>query len=216
MAVTDQPANAFMAEHSQQDAPWLNGENCTVILSEVAEFGASARTDEDRRFIRQATFEMTRTVLDGLWGECVAEDRGDGQLIVVPARIPTAQVVERLLNGLPQQLRRHNRIYNESVRIRLRVAVNVGPVVSDAMGMSGEAIIRTARLLEASALKKGIGKSGANLGLIVSSFVYETTIKHGAGSIEPDGYGQVQVSVKETRLMAWMKLIDPAGPGIRP
>jgi class 3 adenylate cyclase len=190
----------------------LHGENCTVLFTDVVAFGAPPRTDEDRRIIREAILGMTRTALDGLWGECVAEDRGDGHLIVVPPRIPTTQVVERLLNGLPQQLRRHNHIYGESVRIRLRVAVNVGPVVSDAMGMSGEAIIRTARLLDAPALKKGIEKSGANLGLIVSSFVYETTIKHGAGSIDPDGYGQVQVNVKETRLTAWMKLVDPVPP----
>ena len=188
----------------------LQGENCTVLFTDVVAFGAPTRTDEDRRIIREAILGMMRTTLESLWDECVAEDRGDGHLIVVPPHIPTAQVVERLLNGLPQQLRRHNRIYNESVRIRLRVAVNVGPVVSDAMGMSGEAIIRTARLLDAVALRKGIDKSGANLGLIVSNFVYETVIKHGAGSIEPDGYGHVPVNVKETRLTAWIKLVDPA------
>lgn len=192
----------------------LSGENCTVVLTDVAGFAARNRTDEDRRIVRQAIFDMTRTALGTMWDECVWEDRGDGLLMVIPPHIATTRVMEYLLNGLPLQLKRHNHISSDSVRIQLRVAVDVGPVVSDPMGMSGEAIILVARLQDTTKLKQAMGKSGANLGVIVSNFVYESAIRHGGGLIDPSAYGQVPVNVKETQITAWMQLIDPAPPHV--
>jgi hypothetical protein len=55
-------------------------------------------------------------------------------------------------------------------------------------------------------------KSGASLGIIASTFIYETVIRH-----RPDlkGYSQVQVEVKELSIPAWMMLTAPvaAPPG---
>jgi hypothetical protein len=186
------------------------GENCTVVLTDVVAFGALHRNDEDRRIIRQALYEMTQDLLDRLGEVCSCEDRGDGILLVIPPSIPTVTVMEHLHQELPLGLRKHNRTYGEHLQVQLRVAVNVGPVVSDQMGMSGEAIIRTARLLDAPPLKEGIAESRAALGIITSTFVYETAIRHSEGSIDPGSYDPVQVSVKESSFSAWMSLIDAA------
>jgi class 3 adenylate cyclase len=159
---------------------------------------------------------MMRMSLGGVWDECISEDRGDGLLVVVPPHITTAQVIVPLHRELPGELRQHNRTYNESARIRLRVAINVGPVVSDGIGMSGEAIIRTARLIDASAFKGAMEKSGATLGIIASEFVYETAIRHAAGSIGSNGYELVNVIVKESSIPGWMQLIDPSPPEQQP
>jgi hypothetical protein len=102
----------------------------------------------------------------------------------------------------------HNRTYGEPVRIRLRVAVNVGPVMGDLLGMSGEVIIRATRLLDAPEFKSAMASTGARLGIIVSEFVYETTIRHAEGWTDPDKYESIQVTVKETSTHAWMQLID--------
>jgi Cyclic nucleotide-binding domain len=201
------PAGCPSAEGSQQRM--LAGENCTVLLTDVVGFGAHSRNDGDRRIIRRASLDMTRRSLGHVWEACISEDRGDGLLIVVPPRIPTTEVMERLHRELPGELRQHNRTYGNSVRIQLRVAVNVGPVMSDALGMSGEAIIRTARLLDAPVLKEVMASTGANLGIIASVFVYETVIRHAEGWTDPDKYEMVQVSVKESSMPAWMQLIDP-------
>jgi hypothetical protein len=82
--------------------------------------------------------------------------------------------------------------------------------MSDVVGMSGEAIIRTARLVDAPAFKDAMKTSGATLGIIASEFVYETTIRHAAGSIEANGYKLVNVNVKESSIPGWMQLIDPS------
>jgi class 3 adenylate cyclase len=200
--LTEEPAGRAPLTHA--------GENCTVVLTDVVGFGALHRNDPDRQIIRQALYEMTQDLLDELGEVCSCEDRGDGLLLVIPPSIPTARAMKYLHRELPPRLRRHNRTYGTYLQVQLRVAVNVGPVVSDQMGMTGEAIIRTARLLDAPPLKEGIAESRAFLGIIVSAFVYDTAIKHGEGGIDPGSYHQVQVSVKESSFAAWMSLIDAA------
>ena len=139
----------------------LDGENCTVILSDVVGFGARTRTDEDRRVIREALFRMTHTALQDLPDVWSWDDRGDGLLTVVPPSVPTARIVQHLHKELPAALEEHNRAHPDSARIQLRVAVNVGPVVTDTMGVSGEAIIVAARLVEAPLFKEAMDKTRA-------------------------------------------------------
>lgn len=183
----------------------LNGQNCTVILSDVVGFGARTRTDEDRRIIREALLGMTHTALRDIPDAWSWEDRGDGLLTVVPPSVPTADVIADLHAELPPALEEHNRLHPDPARIQLRVAINVGPVTTDTVGVSGEAIIVTARLVDAPLFKEAIKESGAGLGVIVSTFIYETVIRHA-----PDltGYSRLQVDVKESNVPAWMKLFD--------
>jgi class 3 adenylate cyclase len=185
----------------------LSGEHCTVVFTDVVAFGARVRNDGDRLIVRQAILRMTQTALAGVWEQCICEDRGDGLLIVVPPNITTAEILEQLLQDLPAALQKHNRIHSAAVRIQLRLSINVGPVVTDGLGMSGEAIILAARLLDAPILKRSIGQNGASLGIIASAFVYETVIKHHEEEGNPASYQQVAVKVKETSVSVWMRLI---------
>lgn len=185
----------------------LNGENCTIILSDVAGFGARTRTDGDRRIIREALLSITHTVLQDIPDVWSWDDRGDGLLTVIPPTVPTARIIEQLHRELPVAIERHNRVYHEAARIHLRVAISVGPVASDRMGVSGEAIIVTARLVEAPVLKKAMETSRASLGVITSTFIYETVIRH---TQSLSGYSEAQVNVKESSLAAWMKLFEAA------
>jgi hypothetical protein len=190
----------------------FHGENCTILGTDVVGFGKRTRSDEDRMIIRKALMDMTRTALGELRESCYYEDRGDGILVVAPAEIPTVVVLHCFLGGLPYALRRHNRIYGSCAQIQLRLAADVGPVTSDNIGVQGEAIIRTARMLEAGTLKKAIARDHANLGIVVSRFVYETAIAQPGGLVDPEGYEQIRVRVKETRQLAWMRIIDPGTP----
>jgi CRP-like cAMP-binding protein len=196
-------------EHTRQHRLELTGENCTVILTDVMGFGGRHRNVEDRQSVRQALYEMTLSFLGGFGVVCSCEDRGDGFLLVIPPSVPTSRVMARLLTDLPPRLQWHNHTYSEAMGIRLRVAVDVGPVVSDSAGISGDTIINVARLVEASILKQRMEASRPNLGVIASPFVYDTAIRPALGEFGPVGYEPVQVSVKESSLPAWMKLIDP-------
>ncbi len=184
------------------------GENWTVLLTDVVGFGARHRSDWDRQIIRREGLTMMRASLGSLWEACISEDRGDGLLIVVPPWIPTTRIMECVHRELPARLRLHNHTYGEAARIHLRIAVNVGPVIGDPLGMSGDAIIRTARLVEAPVLKEAMVTTGAGLGIIVSAFVYETAVAQVGELIDSDEYKMVEVSNKEFRSQAWIRLVD--------
>jgi hypothetical protein len=208
MAATGQP-NGFTPGHE----PSLDGQNCTVTLTDVVGFGASNRTDRDRLIIRKALFQMTHAAMrciSGVW----SEDRGDGILMVAPPNVSTAKVLDRLLQELPRALDQHNCSERESARFQLRLAVNVGPVVSDTMGVSGEAIIVAARLVEAPDFKQALVRSTAELGVIASPFVYETVIRHGQDPDYVATYSPVPVEVKESRTTAWMTLFAAPPPSL--
>lgn len=196
--------NALAARRAQV----LAGENCTVILTDVVAFGARNRTDRHRLIIRREGWLMMQAALGPLWNACFAEDRGDGLLIVAPPQVPTARIMEGIHRELPGRLRAHNGTYTEPCQIRLRLAVNVGPVTTDPLGMSGDTIIRAARLIEAPALKEAMAETGHGLGIIVSDFVYETAVEHADQFIDASRYRNVDVSIKEFRGSAWMRLYD--------
>jgi CRP-like cAMP-binding protein len=207
-----EPATVSPAEGAMSSLLPLNGENCTILYSDVVGFSSSDRSDADRLVIRKALLDMTRLTLQrvpGAW----SQDRGDGLLTVVPPSVPTADVIALLHRELPPALDRHNRTDRESTRFRLRIAVDVGPVTSDTIGVSGEAIIIAARMLEAPIFKAAIGVGTANLGVIASRFVYDTAIKHSLNALDLAGYSQVLVEVKGLTIPAWMKLFTvPVSP----
>jgi hypothetical protein len=198
------PGSLLYSGHRAGSQP-LVGENCTVILSDVVGFGARTRTDEDRRVIRDALFSMTHTALQDLPDVWSWDDRGDGLLTVVPPSVPTAKVIAHLHKELPAALEEHNRAHGDSAQIQLRVAISVGPVATDRMGVTGEAIIVTARLVEAQLFKEAMNDPQVSLGVIVSTFIYESVIRHDLGLT---GYSQINVDVKETSVSAWVKLFE--------
>jgi CRP-like cAMP-binding protein/class 3 adenylate cyclase len=193
--------------------PPLNGENCAIVYSDVVGFSSADRNDADRLAIRMALFGITRRILldiPGAW----SQDRGDGLLTVIPPNVPTADVMALLHKGLPSALDRHNRTDRRATRFQLRIAVDVGPVTSDTMGVSGEAIIIAARLLEAAAFKAAFAGSTANLGVIASQFVFEAVIRHSPNPLDLAGYSQVPVEVKGLTTLAWMRLFNAPEPPI--
>ena len=181
--------------------PWpLSGQNCTVLLTDVVGFSSPARNDEDRRIIRDALCDMTGAMLQGI-PDVWSEGRGDGLLTVVWPSIPTKAVIDLLREELLPALSRHNSSHRDSACFQLRAAVGVGPLFSDTMGPSGDEITTIARLVDAPPFKKAMDSSGASLGIITTTFIYETVIKHDRNL---PGYRPVQVDVKTFNGPAWM------------
>jgi hypothetical protein len=83
-------------------------------------------------------------------------------------------------------------------------------VVSDEIGLTGNAIIRAARLLDAREFKQSIGEAGASLGVIASNFVYDNAILQSNDPLGADSYRQIRLKVKETSTTAWMRLAGEA------
>lgn len=188
--------------------PW-SGLNCSIFLADIAAFGCHQRNDKDRQALRTAMYAMLRQAFESSgisWGACYHEDRGDGALVIVPPGTPTTLLIDPMSAALASALADHNDRAMAAQRMQLRIALHVGPVVSDREGVCGESVIVGARLLDAPVLKRQLAAQSADLGLIVSAYVYHTVVKHAPGTIDPARFGRVHVRIKESRLSAWICL----------
>ncbi len=200
---------SLLGEELAESGPW-NGHNCSICLVDITAFGRRDRNDDDRSTIRNAMYTILQEACENSnvpWLACHREDRGDGALIIVPPSTPTRSVVDPLLARLAAALKHYNRQATPATRIQLRIALHVGPVVSEPQGVSGEAIILASWIIEAARLKKELARTGAHLGVIVSEFVYDSVIKHAPGYVDPNQYRQLRFRVKESNLAAWMYLV---------
>jgi class 3 adenylate cyclase len=193
----------------RRKGPSWAGQNCTIVYTDVAGFSSPIRDDSDRIDVRHAMYRALQEAFedsDVPWDGCHVEDRGDGALIVVPPQVTTAAVVDPMLVSLGMRLRRHNHRSSGAVRIQLRVAVNVGPVMPDPPGVSGSSIITTARLVDAPPLKERLAATGADLGVIASRFVYDSVIAHSPGYVKAAEFEQISCRVKESDVEGWIHL----------
>jgi hypothetical protein len=208
---TTGPTSASSAWDSPAERPpRLNGHNCTIVMTDIAEFNAPIRTADDRMHIQHKSLTMTHDALvqAGIpWDACHRRDQGDGLLVVVPPTIPPATVIKALAL-LATDLKSYNRRSAHSVQIRLKVAVHVGPVTTSESGLTGEALILAARLLDSTKLKRSMTEIGALLGVIASNSIYDTVIK----DLDVEGYLKVRCKVKESTLVGWMQLTGRALP----
>ena len=206
------PATAEAARW-QQD--WHEPLNCSIVFTDVAGFSDPVRNDGDRDVVRTAMYEILRSCFDAAgvpWAGCYREDRGDGAVIVVPPTISTQRLVDPLLAELAGRLRQYNRRASEVVRIQLRVALHVGPVGRDAEGLTGQAVIAAARIVDAPAIKARLAAEQADLIFAASDYVYDQVVRNCGGQVDPVAFEHLQCQVKETHVSAWAHLAGRVAP----
>jgi class 3 adenylate cyclase len=95
--------------------------------------------------------------------------------------------------------------------MQLRVALHAGPVIRDAQGVTGHAINQTARLVQARILRKLLTETRADLGVIVSAYIYDYVIRqHDGQPMDATPYRKIRFRVKESALTAWIHLTGVA------
>jgi hypothetical protein len=191
------------------------GRNCSVLLTDVVGFSAPARTDQDRKAIREAMYRIVEAAFADAgipWDDCHHEGRGDGILLVIPPEFPTKQVVHPLLNYITEKLSLHNAGAEDAAAFRLRVALDVGPVESDKAGVTGKVIIDVARLIEVPRFKRCLADAPSDtcVGFIASKFVYDRFIMEDS-ELTPDKYEEISGRLKGRRITGWVKLTPDAG-----
>jgi hypothetical protein len=186
--------------------PDLDGQIHTVLMTDIVGFSHPRRDDGDRSALVAASYKMLADVFDqaGIgWSRCHVEDRGDGVLLVPPARVRTAVVTRPLMGMLANRVHQHNARVSPQRRFQLRAALDVGPITPHGLRVEGETIITTARLLAADAVRAAAARPGTDLGFIVSRFVYEKVVRH---QPRPAEYREVPVSVKYLEDRAWLRV----------
>ena len=189
-----------------------------ILCVDVEGFGDRRRTNPDQVVVRDGLYRSLRDAFtrSGVeWDACYHEDRGDGVLVLVSPDVPKNLLVGKVPRELAAALSEHNRAYGIEARIRLRMAVHAGEVLSDAHGVAGTAINLAFRLLEAQELKSALGASAGALAVIASEWFFNEVIRHDPAS-DPAAYRQVRVSVKETHTSAWIYVPGEPRPAENP
>jgi CRP-like cAMP-binding protein/tetratricopeptide (TPR) repeat protein len=202
-------------EAAQWQQDWLEPLNCSIVFTDVAGFSDPVRNDSDRDVVRAEMYEILRSGFDAArvpWAACYREDRGDGAVIVVPPTISTHRLVDPLLAELADRLHQYNRRASEVVRIQLRVALHVGPVGRDAEGLTGQAVIAAARIVDAPVIKARLAAEQADLIFAASDYVYDHVVRNCAGRVDPAAFEHLECQVKESRVSVWAHLAGRVSP----
>jgi hypothetical protein len=183
-----------------------------IFGTDIAGYGQRDQQTQD--YVRDAMYTMLRQAFTdaGLPGP-EWRDRGDGALLIVPHE-DAHRMIDQFVPHLNAGLRRHNKRSSDDAKIVLRTAMHAGNVYRDANGLTGDAIVRMCRLLEAQSFKQAVAAAGAALGLVVSQHIYENVVHPGEGLIDPDTYSQILIENKETLTYAWLHLPSRAGAAL--
>ncbi|HEY8482019.1 MAG TPA: hypothetical protein VIL71_19505 [Spirillospora sp.] len=140
---------------------------------------------------------------------------GDGVNVTLPRGADVGRLMDEFVRELDAGLAAYNRRRAEETwtRLRVRMAVHVGLIHLDgAMGWPGRHAVQPARLRDSEPLRAAMrARPEADLGVIVSSEIYNDYISQGPGRPQATEFQAVRVEVKKQRYTAYLYM-----PGFRP
>ncbi|WP_143229749.1 vWA domain-containing protein [Actinophytocola xanthii] len=185
-----------------------NAMHHTIIAVDVEGFGA--RDGPHQTKVREGLSAAVHRAFHhcGLpWSGCRTEDRGDGMLVLVPAHVSSARLVECLPTELAARLREHNATADEQAKIRLKIVIHSGEVLRDRQGYSSPAVVHACRLLDSAVLRGELRNASGVLALITSDDFFTNVVSQNP-AVDHRIYRKVAVAEKETRTVAWVCLPD--------
>ncbi|WP_238018381.1 hypothetical protein KZZ52_56825 [Dactylosporangium sp. AC04546] len=145
--------------------------------------------------------------------QCLRQDRGDGQLVILPPGIDESRQLPLLLRGTHAALHRANEVPGIAGRMRLRAALSQGIVHRAATGFVGRSVVHACRLLDSAVLHEALDDHAeTDLAVIVSDDLYTDVFSHGYGDTAPDAFQRVDVTMPAKRFAApaWVHVPGPA------
>lgn len=178
-----------------------------IVVVDIAKFGDTKRGDMHRSAVRDGLFEALENAFNeaGIdWRACEVQTRGDGALILVPARFPERQLVDRVPTRLAAGVRRHNAKFAAEGKMRLRLAFHSGPVEVVENGSADAPVLFACRLVDADEAREAQQASTEPITIIVSETFYTNTVVHEPAA-EPEKYQRVPLRLKEGPSIAWIR-----------
>jgi hypothetical protein len=137
-----------------------------------------------------------------LW---IKQAQGDGELSLIPADQPETRVLDGFVRELATLLYRRNCEPPDGERLRLRLALDYGPVQIAVDGVSGRGVVAVSRLVTSQPVRQALAAApDASLAAIVSQRVYVDLVLGGHTSVQPAAFGKVAVHEKEFVEDAWL------------
>ncbi|MEV6648766.1 hypothetical protein [Amycolatopsis sp. NPDC051371] len=123
---------------------------------------------------------------------------GDGVLVFLPVDLDVPRAVSRLLSGWRDFLDEDNRLYRD--RLRLRMAVVLGPVAPGPLGFVGSPAIVAGRLLNSGVLRAAaVDNPGADMVVLLSDALHSFAVD----PADP-AFTRHWVDVKDFRGHGWL------------
>ncbi|GAA1269729.1 hypothetical protein GCM10009665_67730 [Kitasatospora nipponensis] len=145
--------------------------------------------------------------------QCEQQDRGDGQLLLLPPGADEARVLPGLVLGLRDALHTMNRSPGTDGRIRIRAALAQGAVQRAPLGYVAWSVELASRLLDCAEIRAALAAAAASdMALVVAADLYADAFATGAGGLPGTAFTQVTVSIPAKRFeaVAW---VGTAGRG---
>src|SRR3569833_2269674 len=175
----------------------------SILVVDLVAFGRLSTVEQS--VLRSEMYEILHEALDSAGvpvDECHREDRGDGALVIAPARFGG----EVLLGRQPEQLRAGIEACNahaaSSANLRLRAAGGRGQVILDQHGVLGNVVNSVFRMVGAAPVRAAARDRGADLVLVASGALF----REAKASVDVGDFEEVAVRVKETNTTAWMRV----------
>ncbi|MFC6090998.1 CATRA conflict system CASPASE/TPR repeat-associated protein [Saccharothrix lopnurensis] len=172
----------------------------------------SSRTTPAGERVQSRISDLVRAALSDLdldLSEVDSSGTGDGLMMFLPSGVDVQRALPALLRAMAEQLRLDNTVHRD--RLRLRMAVDVGPVTTTALGFGGKVATSLGRLLDSEPLRGAIRSNPVtDLAVIVSDRLHGYVVEEGARGTDPASFLPVEVAVKTFYAKGWLWL-DPRG-----
>ncbi|MFE6871497.1 hypothetical protein ACFVFS_33720 [Kitasatospora sp. NPDC057692] len=158
---------------------------------------------------------------------CEAQDRGDGQLLLLPPVTDEAKALPGLVLGLRDALHTLNQASGTSGRLRIRAALAQGGVQRAPLGYLARSVETACRLLDCAQARAALRTTpDTDLALVVADDLFTDAFATGASGVPVEEFTEITVAIPDKRFeaRAWLAtprsgdlvvLPSPAPPGSR-
>ncbi|MFI7465119.1 CATRA conflict system CASPASE/TPR repeat-associated protein [Nonomuraea sp. NPDC049646] len=163
----------------------------------------SARSGPGKRDVQDRMAALCQQVLDDLGVDVTTTDRqdtGDGMNVFLPQDLELHDTLPRLLHAWRDRLAADNRRFSD--RMRLRLAVVLGPFGIAAIGYSGPTIIEVNRMLNSESLREVVRDNPeSDVVAVIADVLYRYVVRE--GYLNPENFRRCRVESKEYAADAW-------------
>ncbi|MER7706787.1 hypothetical protein ABTX81_28305 [Kitasatospora sp. NPDC097605] len=158
---------------------------------------------------------------------CESQDRGDGQLLLLPPDADEAKALPGLVLGLRDALHTLNLAPGTAGRLRVRAALAQGGVQRAALGFVARSVETACRLLDSQETRAALkGTPDTDLALVVADDLFTDAFAAGGDGVPVEEFTSITVAIPAKRFeaRAWVctprsgelvALPSPAPPGSR-
>jgi O-acetyl-ADP-ribose deacetylase (regulator of RNase III) len=186
--------------------------NMTVRMGFVVDVaGYSGRSAREKVDLQQRVSALIDEMLRDLGLELADtyhHGTGDGMVVFLPNEVEVHRALARLLRSAAETVAEDNRRYRD--RMRLRMAVVIGPLGPAAIGFSGNTIVEAGRMVDSPVLRTAlVERPQADLVVLISDQLHAYVVRERHSGLEAADFAPVDVRTKEFAAPAWLW----AGPG---